>query len=32
VHVAKAKPAPLIPVVPYTIEVIRGHDVTTTKF
>jgi pilus assembly protein CpaB len=32
VHVAKAKPAPLIPVVPYSIEVIRGHDVTTTKF
>ena len=32
VHVAKAKPAPPIPVVPYSIEVIRGHDVTTTKF
>jgi pilus assembly protein CpaB len=32
VHVAKAKPAPAIPVVPYSVEVIRGHDVTTTKF
>ncbi len=32
VHLAKAKPAPLIPVVPYSVEVIRGHDVTSTKF
>jgi pilus assembly protein CpaB len=32
VHVAKTKPAPTIPVVPYSIEVIRGHDVSTTKF
>ncbi len=32
VHIAKAKPPVTIPVMPYTIEVIRGHDVTTTKF
>jgi len=32
VHIAKAKPLAPAPVVPYSIEVIRGHDVTTTKF
>ncbi len=32
VHIAKSKPATPAPVVPYSIEVIRGHDVTTTKF
>jgi pilus assembly protein CpaB len=32
VHIAKAKPVAPAPVVPYSIEVIRGHDVTTTKF
>lgn len=32
VHVAKAKVTPPAPVVPYSIEVIRGHDVSTTKF
>jgi len=32
VHIAKAKLAPPAPIVPYTIEVIRGHDVATTKF
>jgi len=32
VHIAKAKTVAPAPVVPYSIEVIRGHDVTTTKF
>jgi len=32
VHIAKTKAVAPAPVVPYSIEVIRGHDVTTTKF
>ena len=31
-HVAKGKPTPPAPPVVYSVEVIRGHDLSTTKF